>query len=89
MKCNYRLKWFFNQTELFMGHRVYAPILLVLAISLVGFQALATHKTNETYDGTIKSFRWLESTITVDEVLILNEQQESIELARFNDKIVL
>ncbi len=72
-----------------MGYKVYAPMLLVLAISLVGFQALATHKTNETYDGTIKSFRWLKSSITVAEVLIQNEQQESIELARFNGKIVL
>ena len=72
-----------------MGYKVYAPILLVLAISLAGIQALATHKTNETYDGTIKSFRWLKSSITVAEVLIQNEQQESIELARFNGKIVL
>jgi thiol-disulfide isomerase/thioredoxin len=72
-----------------MRHKFYSSILLALAISLVGFQALATHKTNEIYDGTIKSFRWLESPITVAEVLIQNEQQESIELARFNGKIVL
>jgi len=72
-----------------MGYKIYSSILLVLAISLAGFQALATHKTNETYDGTIKSFRWLKSSITVAEVLIQNEQQESLELARFNGKIVL
>lgn len=72
-----------------MGYKVYSSILLALAISLVGFKALATHKTNESYDGTIKSFRWLESPITVAEVLIRNEQKESIELARFNGKIVL
>ncbi len=72
-----------------MRYKVYSSILLALAISLVGFKALATHKTNESYDGTIKSFRWLESPITVAEVLIRNEQKESIELARFNGKIVL
>ena len=72
-----------------MGYKVYSSILLALAISLVGFKALATHKTNESYDGTINSFRWLESPITVAEVLIRNEQKESIELARFNGKIVL
>ncbi len=72
-----------------MGYKVYSSILLALAISLVGFKALATHKTNESYDGTIKSFRWLENPITVAEVLIRNEQKESIELARFNGKIVL
>ena len=72
-----------------MGYKFYSLTLMALAISLVGFQALATHKTNETYDGTIKSFRWLKSPITVAEVLIQNEQQETIDLARFNGKIVL
>jgi len=60
-----------------------------MAISLFSATAPATHETNESYDGTINSLRWLESPITVAEVLIRNEQGGRIALSRFRGQIVL
>ena len=69
-----------------MKYSVYAMFLLVL---LTSTNAPAAHKTNETYDGTIKSFRWLKQPRPVNHVSIQNDQGERISLSRFKDKIVL
>ncbi|MEO2174065.1 MAG: TlpA disulfide reductase family protein [bacterium] len=58
-------------------------------ISQSGAEALPTHITNESYDGSIGSFRWLKSPIDVGEVLIRNEQGEHVALTGFSGKIVL
>ena len=69
-----------------MKYSVYAMFLLVL---LTSTNAPAAHKTSETYDGTIKSFRWLKQPRPVNHVSIQNDQGERISLSRFKDKIVL
>lgn len=72
-----------------MRYRFYSSLLLAMAICLFSAAAPATHETNESYDGTINSFRWLKSPITVGEVLMRNDQGERIALSRFKGQIVL
>ncbi|HIG44683.1 MAG TPA: TlpA family protein disulfide reductase [Gammaproteobacteria bacterium] len=72
-----------------MRSAVYSSILLMIMISQSGAEALPTHITNESYDGSIGSFRWLKSPIDVGEVLIRNEQGEHVALTGFSGKIVL
>ena len=69
-----------------MKYPVYAMLLLVL---LASTNAPAAHKTNETHDGTINSFRWLKRPMPVNHVLIQNDQGERVGLSRFNGKVVL
>lgn len=69
-----------------MNYPVYAMLLLVL---LTSTSAPAASKTNETYDGTINSFRWLKRPMPVNHVLIQNDRGEQVGLSQFNGKIVL
>jgi len=72
-----------------MNYRIYHPLLLVLMMSLFSAEALAIHKTNEKYDGTINSFRWLSRPIAVNHVQFRNAQEKQVGLSQFNGKIVL
>jgi len=69
-----------------MNYPIYVVLLLVL---LTSTNAPAAHKTNETHDGTINSFRWLKSPMSVNHVLIQNDRGDRIGLSQFNGKIVL
>lgn len=72
-----------------MNYRIYPLLLMVLIMSLFSVEALAIHKTNEKYDGTINSFRWLSRPIAVNHVQFRNTQGERVGLSQFNGKIVL
>jgi len=69
-----------------MNYPIYVVLLLVL---LASTNAPAAHKTSETHDGTINSFRWLKRPMPVNHVLIQDDQGERVGLSRFNGKIVL
>lgn len=72
-----------------MKYHVYSSFWLAMVIALFSALASASHRTNEKYDGTINSFRWLKNPIVVTEVLIREEQGGRIPLSRFKGKIVL
>ncbi len=72
-----------------MNYRIYAPLLIALLMLLSSTEALATHKTNEKYDGTIKSFRWLKQPLTVNNAQFRDAQDEPVGLSQFDGKIVL
>ncbi|HUV22766.1 MAG TPA: TlpA disulfide reductase family protein [Gammaproteobacteria bacterium] len=49
----------------------------------------ANHDSNEVYDGTINSFRWLKKPLSVNHVTVKDEHGESVSISQFNGKIVL
>ena len=72
-----------------MKYRLCSPLILVMSICLYSAAAMTAPKTNELYGGTINSFRWLERSIRVSEVLIREEKGADITLSRFKGKVVL
>ena len=63
---------------------------LVIAIAgLIAFSARATHQTDEQYDGTVNSFRWLENPIDISADNIRTRADERLALAQFEGKVVL
>ena len=72
-----------------MSYRDYLSLPLVLVFFLLCTPVFAAHNTSEPYDGTVNSFRWLKSPLTVSDVPIHDEDGKSITLSHFNNKIVL
>ena len=69
--------------------RFFTSLLLAIALSLSSISVNASHESNEKYDGTIKSFRWLKTPIKVSKVLIRNDSGTRFPLSQFKGKIVL
>jgi thiol-disulfide isomerase/thioredoxin len=67
----------------------YISLYLAIAFSLMSTSLFATHDTNEKYDGTIHSFRWLKQPIDVSSVTVRKEPGEQVQLAQFKGKIVM
>jgi thiol-disulfide isomerase/thioredoxin len=73
-----------------MKYRIYPPLLLLLLMALFSAEALAAaNETNEKSDGSINSFHWLKSPLTVNQAEFRNAQDEQIKLSQFNGKFVL
>ncbi len=72
-----------------MTFKLNPVLLLILVFFLFCTQAMATHEANEPTDGTVNSFRWLESPLLLGDVPIHNEAGKQISLSQFHGKIVL
>ena len=62
---------------------------LVATLCLFSAIASATHSSNENYDGSVDSFRWLKRPLDVAEVTIRNDRGEQVPMSGFAGKIVL
>ena len=71
-----------------MNGRAKSIFFLVFLITF-STNVLANHESNEVYDGTINSFRWLKKPISVNHVTVKDEHGEKVGISKFNGKIVL
>ena len=62
---------------------------LLSAALMLSTDVLASHKTNETYDGTIYSFRWLKTPIDLSRLAFSRKTGEPTTLSQFKGKVVL
>jgi len=72
-----------------MKYHVYPALILAIIISLFSAMATATHQTDEKYDDSIYSFRWLKNPIGLGKVQIRDQKGNQIGLSQFSGKIVL
>jgi len=72
-----------------MTYRFYPFLPLILVFFLSCTQVLAKHEANEPTDGTVNSFRWLQSPLSLSDVQIHNKEGERTVLSQFKGKIVL
>lgn len=71
-----------------MNGRAKSIFFLVFLITF-SMNVFANHESNELYDGTINSFRWLKKPISVNHVTVKDEHGETVGISKFNGKIVL
>ena len=71
-----------------MNGRTKSKFFLIILITF-SMNVFANHETNEKYDGTINSFRWLKKPISVNHVTVKDERGEKVGISKFNGKIVL
>lgn len=71
-----------------MNGRAKSIFFLVFLITF-STNVFANHESNELYDGTINSFRWLKKPISVNHVTVKDEHGEKVGISKFNGKIVL
>lgn len=65
------------------------PLALSLLLSLPANHTLASHAASEPSDGTVHSFRWLDTPPPVSTVEIQQYEGQRISLAHFKGKVVL
>ena len=71
-----------------MNGRAKSIFFLVFLLTC-SMNVFANHDSNEVYDGTINSFRWLKKPLSVNHVTVKDEHGESVSISQFNGKIVL
>lgn len=64
-------------------------IFFLLTLTAFSLDVLATHKSDEVYDGTTDSVRWLKKPISVNHVTVKDERGEKVGISKFNGKVVL
>lgn len=64
-------------------------IFFMLFLITFSMNVFANHETNEQYDGTINSIRWLKKPITVNHVTVSDKNGEKVGISNFKGKIVL
>ncbi|MCG6889546.1 MAG: TlpA family protein disulfide reductase [Gammaproteobacteria bacterium] len=64
-------------------------IFFLVFLLTCSMNVFANHDSNEVYDGTINSFRWLKTPLSVNHVTVKDEHGENVSISQFNGKIVL
>ncbi len=65
----------------------FLPLILLLVMVLPRTEA--SHEASEPSDGTVNSFRWLESPIPAGDVLMHNIDDQQVKLSEFRGKVIL
>lgn len=69
--------------------RFYPVLPLALVFFLFCTQVSANHQANEPIDGTVNSFRWLKSPLTLNDVPIHSDEGKQVTLSEFKGRIIL
>ena len=72
-----------------MRYRYYTILSLTLMSLLICTEVSAKHEANEPTDGTVNSFRWLKTPLSLSDVPIHSDEGKRITLSEFDGKIVL